>query len=819
MGEEVSDLKSAFTDTELSTFTSPISYSRITTSSMWVNGQGVKEETGSNFDNEKYCRSGYVPIEKPTILYIDSADYEFNCWCYSGDSISLTTYAPREKYGSDLVIISTKSSTIYFRIGVRRKDRANISATDITALTTAVKTFTLTDGTLTLAGVPADAKVTGDEILLIKDKQYNKEYIIEGYPFYRIKAPLVYKRPTYLKVNDEWALGTYLRNATAILPCPKYLMLHIKSAHTSLFLYVGDMIDGEFVVDETAEFYISGGGSINLLGTASGFMTYESDGTKYFWVASANDDLKDYDDRVDIIGCDEWPESPFTPTSWSYYASNSSESCVINSTDRAGYYLPEEAWIFVREVERAKIDYGIGSTASKPWEKYQDKVSAFYIPKNSGMPMLTVNQTDIVTKDNVCIIPHYLDTSISSNAIRAKELADTVLTKFRYTAKNNTTYIAFGENLTIGKEYHTIPYSGLWQPQHFVCFDTTPETAANAANDEYSVFYDNTSERSELSADSEYKRPGYGGVCSVFVSLACGSPYPQTTTGFFVDKNFVVSVLDDARPGDVVLSVIHTEEDDEGHGAFVAEKYLNGYSVYEYAPPGIIKSVHTSKNTVKKANYRVSVDYLKNYHTKIQAIDNTGWKTNYLNFDYEIANGSIRPWRGNKSVCSNYNKMTTPATSLSRHTGIHITVHDGATTAYIKKPSGTIVSLDVTGQTVVDIGLIVDEVGEYELYSNVSEVKEYFRYFEHDPVTIHIEEDGTVVFSSDDIDYAYVWCNSIPTIYPETGNCAPSVLAKGKKYPGITIRQVKGAVARDTTMVDGVEDSWGRYPVVCTIGN
>ena len=171
--EQIGELKTAFTDNEISTFTSPISYSRITNTSMWTNGQGIAENTGANFSDAKYCRSGFVPYTLPTVLYINSADYEFNCWAYSNNSATYKTYSPKNNYDDEPVLISPKDSSTYFRIGVRRKDGTNMSSSDVTALSTAVKTYTLTDTTLSLEGVPADAKAINSKTLVTKNSLPN----------------------------------------------------------------------------------------------------------------------------------------------------------------------------------------------------------------------------------------------------------------------------------------------------------------------------------------------------------------------------------------------------------------------------------------------------------------------------------------------------------------------------------------------------------------------------------------------------------------------------------------------------------------------
>lgn len=756
----------------------------------------------------------------PTVLYINSADYEFNCWAYSSSSTSAVTFSPKKEYDSNPVIISPKNSSTYFRIGVRRKDGVNMASSDITALTTAVKTFALTDKTLSLTGVPADAKAVSDVIDNIKIRMTEKRYLFDGLPFYEIGSPFTEERLSYKLENNQWVEGSVKQSATEIIHCPRYLMVHWKDPDVGIFIYIGDLVSGEFVPDENALFYVTSKGVINYISGAQGFSTYETDGTKYMWIGVLSGPVaeKGYEDYVTIIGADTWPKSPLKPNAWSYYSGNTSREITNSSTTEAGYYLPEESWIFVKDVQNSRILYGNNNTtSSKPWSVFRPKVSAFYVPKDAGMPMLTVLQSDVITEENLCIVPRILDRCLSSNAVKVEKLVTEIQTKFRYIAKANTANIASGTPMTIGKEYHTIPYSGRWNAHHMACYDTTPETIANAANDEYSVFYDNTSGMLGTNGGA-----GYGGVCSTFGSLAMGSPYPQTTTGFLADGNFEVQMLDNPRSGDVCLSLTIDEEDQIGHAAFVDEVFDNGYSIYEFAPPGIIQSIHTAHNTVNKANYRVNESYLNSYNFKLSSKDRTGWVTNYFNFDYEIANGSIRPWFGNKSVVSDYDKLSTSIPSTGIHNGIPITVHGGATTAYIKKPSGTIVSVDVTGETVVNIETYCDEVGTYELYSNVSETKEYFRYFEHDPVTLRLAEDGTAVFECNgeeatDIDYAYVWCYGIPTDYPDVPSATVTVIAKGKKYPGTVIREIKCAVVRDTTEVDGEEDSWGRYPVLCTM--
>lgn len=654
-------------------------------------------------------------------------------------------------------------------------------------------------------------------------RTWEKQTLIDGMPFYSISAPFSTSRPYYTKSGNNWVEGPE-KPSTAPIPCPQYLMVYPKYTGTgkNLYLYVGSKEYGRFVIDKTVELVVTTPNNhINFISKDWLFRTLETDGTKYMVILGSGITGDRYDNDFMIIGADEWPESPVLPNAWTYYSGGTNNSITWESTDKQGYFLPEESWVFVKGMSYALLNYGNGTASGTPWATAVENVSAFYLPKDSVAPLLTVNASDEVKENNVCIVPKILDMCISGNARKARNLADRVLKNFRWTGMADTANITDRSPITVGKEYHTIPYSSRWNGQHYVGYETTPETAANSANDEYSVFYDNTEGRSELSEDGQ---PGYGQVCSVWASLAAGSPYPQSTNGIFADQNFEVMMLDNPRSGDILTR----KDDTTSHEVVVADVFQNGYTLYEQRSPGLIETVHTTGETWARgtASGLVNRQYLYNYDYRIASRDRSGWDTNYLqdrHFDYTIANGSIRPWRGNKSVCSNFNKLS-PTPSGATCTGIHITVHDGAATAHIKKPGGTVVDRTVTGQTVFTINDICDEPGTYELWSDVSDTREYFRYFEHAPVYLRLDDDWTAVFEYEDgteatdIDYAYVSTWGAETPYPEVGRRPVQVMAKGKKYPGIRFKIARNALARDTTEVNDEEDSWGRYPVECRVG-
>ena len=175
--DNVEDVKEDLNRYQENTFRSPISYI-ITSNTWWTIGEGVNPTTGTDMVNAKYARTNYIRFSKPTLLYFDDSNYDFIVWEYSAQSVNNAEFAPRGYYGDKPVIISIEQGVTDFRVGVKRKDNANITSEDISAIIVSIKTYTLTDTTLTLPGVPADAKATRDEIGALKEDlaNYNSPY-------------------------------------------------------------------------------------------------------------------------------------------------------------------------------------------------------------------------------------------------------------------------------------------------------------------------------------------------------------------------------------------------------------------------------------------------------------------------------------------------------------------------------------------------------------------------------------------------------------------------------------------------------------------
>ena len=143
-GDEITNLKSTLSDTNSALFQKSFISNYIAIPTNWQTGQGINPIDGSNLLNNKYCRTGYVPLDYPAI-YIELIDstYEFVVWGYSSTSVNNATYAPKSAYSLDGAILLKKNNSLYFRIGARRKDFADLQSSDITAIAASLKTYSI----------------------------------------------------------------------------------------------------------------------------------------------------------------------------------------------------------------------------------------------------------------------------------------------------------------------------------------------------------------------------------------------------------------------------------------------------------------------------------------------------------------------------------------------------------------------------------------------------------------------------------------------------------------------------------------------------
>ena len=176
VGDEFTQLKNQIQLEQKNTYVVPTSYTYIVNAGSWTMGSGVRPSDGTNQTTDKQCRTTYNTIKGRTLLYIDDPAYDFVIWEYRDTSVSSAVFSPTNMAFVDYpIIITEEQEATKFRLGVRRKDNAVITSADITTLTTAVKTFLLTDDTLTIKGSPADAKKVGEELTDVKARASNLE--------------------------------------------------------------------------------------------------------------------------------------------------------------------------------------------------------------------------------------------------------------------------------------------------------------------------------------------------------------------------------------------------------------------------------------------------------------------------------------------------------------------------------------------------------------------------------------------------------------------------------------------------------------------
>lgn len=153
----------------------PLSIARFKTYSYWSFNSRVVPTNGYTSTNEPaYCRTTWVSITEPILASMSDSDYEFCVWGYSNNAAAAGTYSPSPVYSDRPVIIRPIKGTTYFRLGVRRKDLANLTTdysdttSDAYKILNSLHTYTLTSQTLDVDNVPISAKAVKDYALTFK---------------------------------------------------------------------------------------------------------------------------------------------------------------------------------------------------------------------------------------------------------------------------------------------------------------------------------------------------------------------------------------------------------------------------------------------------------------------------------------------------------------------------------------------------------------------------------------------------------------------------------------------------------------------------
>lgn len=160
-----SELQSAFSDrveaVNQSVFKAQFVHSKLTTESNWTLGNRINPTTGANAVASDCARSGYNTFAYPIFFKMDSADYTICVWAYSAESVSAALYAPYKDYDHSEMLLPIRNSAIRFRVGIRKLDGTQMTSSDLTTALSALRTYKLTDTSLTLEDIPADARETG----------------------------------------------------------------------------------------------------------------------------------------------------------------------------------------------------------------------------------------------------------------------------------------------------------------------------------------------------------------------------------------------------------------------------------------------------------------------------------------------------------------------------------------------------------------------------------------------------------------------------------------------------------------------------------
>ena len=417
--------------------------------------------------------------------------------------------------------------------------------------------------------------------------------------------------------------------------------------------------------------------------------------------------------------------------------------------------------------------------------------------------------------------------------------------------KYNTQFSWDGQNRRYGirKNYHGIPYSSHWENAHFVGFEISPKTAANALKDPYSIMYDgavytrpreltiekngtefpaqgyvrrkiyNTYGRTECNKDGG---PGYGLVCGAFALLIHGNAYPQTNRGFTFDSNFIIEHTDSISAGDILVNKKFS------HVVTVDETYNNGYSLIEARGPCTMKTVHTNNLldnnlALSYLNRESNIQTLDSYPYKIQILEKANqdnaiqWFNDWFD-DPSTTSSPIRPWRGNQSVYGPWDTLDfikpNGPTPNYVHGGIGATITKPGTYYLYSGNTPVTGPINITDEShYIDFtSAIKTYINEENLNSNTPECfnfnfrtkedtsrQSYFRYYYHKPVYLKFDINGEVSFTydpegeepADDIEYAYIEVFGYGGIYEKLAKEdgaeleGPIVVAKGKRYPDL----------------------------------
>ena len=624
-----------------------------------------------------------------------------------------------------------------------------------------------------------------------------------GSPMFLFNEP---ENTTFQAYKDDGSASSTMQG-TRIMKAPNYIAVRFLSTTARTYLYIGDMVGGSFVPDFT-NFLINSTSSheANYFGYAlSGLKIYETSG-KYFCYKKAVDAS-----NIEIIGFDSLPsEADLSLYTHTTFFGNSSGNVDEGSAKYNGFIIPKGSSYLLDPDEAARFNVirlftPVLSPDTLKFNKVCERSFFGYVPDDCPYAILTLGNSTSTSID-FSDVKLYVFAERERPQGYSRAVLDIMdkLRKKSWLCKKKTKWSDVNNRyFNVGEYYYAFPYSSRWKNPHFIGWEVSLETAYNAANDEYSVFYDDTVGRTEL---GDRGGTGYGLVCSSYASMLMGAKNPQTNFGMTHENTFQIEADSSVRNGECYTDIV-------SHIVGVNALLENGVVTSELSHYTTLNNVRTSSSKIARALANITkkelfTDY--SYNHKVAYRGKQKKPTEFLlDTTFTLANGSVRPWRGNKSVYGSWDKS-------ANGSGIGITIHDSATTAYMVTPSNVTKTYDVTGLTYLDVSADVTESGTYELYSNVSNTKEYFRYYDTSAVTLTFDENGKAIFDNSDVLYCYAnasgnYGKGYDKIYERDGGAI--TFANGAYYPEM--------VGRDMTIFSAIiadpdDDCWGYYGVVCS---
>lgn len=132
-----------------------------------ITGGGISPDSGQAQTNAKRARTNYENAlgESPFLFEVTDSNYIIDtAWFFSSASNTAGTRAIPINIDARRFVCKPASNEGYFRVAFKKVDNSNLSSSDYTAIKNSIKWSQCIDRTLSLNGVAANAKTTGDRI-------------------------------------------------------------------------------------------------------------------------------------------------------------------------------------------------------------------------------------------------------------------------------------------------------------------------------------------------------------------------------------------------------------------------------------------------------------------------------------------------------------------------------------------------------------------------------------------------------------------------------------------------------------------------------